>query len=288
VSPDLGSLNDAWGNNPLVNPELEGRSNFDVFSVFLQDCKRYSMKVIVVASGFGDGSSEEIWYTQAHPPEDSILALEWLADRFKNDDTIIGIDIRDRPSGGCSAPVGAHWNSGNADNNWKHFVEASAARILAKNPNLLIFVEGIECYNGDSTWRGGNLKGVKDYPISLGAYQKQLVYAPQEWGPTAGPQAWLVSGFNYDSLMNSHWRPEWFFIHEQGIAPIMISAWGGKSSGDNLVWMNAMVKLIANYGLSQTFWCLNPNDGNLGGLLKDDWKSWDEEKYNIIRPVLAQ
>jgi len=31
---------------------------------------------------------------------------------------------------------------------------------------------------------GGNLRGVRDYPIDLGKHQKQLVYSPHDYGPS--------------------------------------------------------------------------------------------------------
>jgi endoglucanase len=141
------NLNRDWRNNPVFNAELEGGSNFDVFNICLRDCRKLKMKVIDAAAGFGDGTSDAIWYNSVHPSEWTISALEWFADHFKTNDTIIGIDIRDQPHGACDASVGARWNAGTSDNNWKYFFENSAGGILGKNPNLLIFVEGIECYN---------------------------------------------------------------------------------------------------------------------------------------------
>jgi hypothetical protein len=75
------------------------------------------------------------------------------------------------------------------------------------------------------------------------------------------------------------------YIIEGNIAPICIGEWGGHVQGDNLIWMKAVVQLIGIYGLSQTFWCLNPNSGDTGGLLNGDWQSWDETKYDIIKPI---
>jgi hypothetical protein len=76
------------------------------------------------------------------------------------------------------------------------------------------------------------------------------------------------------------------FIHEKGIAPLLFGEWGGHVQGQNTVWMKAFVQLIAKNAMSQTFWCLNPNSGDTGGLIGNDWKTWDEEKYNIIKPIL--
>jgi hypothetical protein len=56
--------------------------------------------------------------------------------------------------------------------------------------------------------------------------------------------------------------------------------------GDNLKWMELFRKLIAEKHLHHTFWCFNANSGDTGGLVKDDFKTWDEEKYSFVKEVL--
>ena len=52
--------------------------------------------------------------------------------------------------------------------------------------------------------------------------------------------------------------------------------------------MTALRDLIVSDHLAHTFWCINPDSGDTGGLLLDDWKSWDEAKYALLRPALWQ
>jgi hypothetical protein len=53
-------------------------------------------------------------------------------------------------------------------------------------------------------------------------------------------------------------------------------------------WIYKRIKFkITENGLSQTFWCLNPNSGDTGGLLLEDWETWDEDKYDLIKPTLT-
>ena len=56
----------------------------------------------------------------------------------------------------------------------------------------------------------------------------------------------------------------------------------------NLTWMTYMRQLIKKYHLNHTFWCLNANSGDTGGLLLDDFTTWDTEKYNFVKEVLWQ
>ena len=56
----------------------------------------------------------------------------------------------------------------------------------------------------------------------------------------------------------------------------------------NLKWMTYMRQLINTYKLHHTFWCFNANSGDTGGLVLDDFKTWDTEKYNFVKQVLWQ
>ena len=38
--------------------------------------------------------------------------------------------------------------------------------------------------------------------------------------------------------------------------------------------------------MHQTFWAYNDNSGDTGGLVTGDWKTWDETKYNLLKPAL--
>jgi hypothetical protein len=280
-----------WPNNPDVNKELVGLSNLQVFEIFMADLKKYRLKMFIDIHGLKDDSySLPLWYDSEHPAEYLVSALEWFANRYKSDDTVIGLDIKNEPAGACNAGGGtALWDDSTRPDNWKHFVEQTVPRLLAVNPNLLMFVEGIECWEGAWGWKGGNFVGYSYFPLNLGKYTNKLVFAPHEYGPSVyKAQWWFKPGFNYNTLYEDHWYGMWMYLWERNIGPILIGEWGGKATGDDLTWMKAMVQLITNYSLSQTFWCLNPNSGDTGGLLQKDWLTWDETKYALIKPVLVK
>ena len=67
-------------------------------------------------------------------------------------------------------------------------------------------------------WWGGNLRGVKDYPIDLGKYQDKLVYSPHDYGPTVYQQPWFEGDYTYKSLMKDCWKDNWFYIQKQDMA----------------------------------------------------------------------
>ena len=294
--------------NNAYNPELNNMNSLQIFDYFLKLAEENGIKVmpdIHSAETNASGHNVNLWYTSKVSVEDYYSALEWMADRYKDNDTIIAFDLKNEPHGKPYEGDGAAiWNDSKDANNWKYVAETAAARILAKNPNVLILVEGTEIYpmdlatNSDyhSTndkeyyfnWWGGNLRGVKDYPIDLGKYQNKLVYSPHDYGPTVYKQPWFEGNYTFDSLMKDCWRDNWFYIHENNTAPLLIGEWGGFMKEPNLTWMTYMRKLIKDNKLNHTFWCFNANSGDTGGLVLDDFITWDEEKYAFVKEVLWQ
>lgn len=292
--------------NNAYNTELNDMNSLQIFDYFLKLAEQNGMKVmpdIHSAETDASGHNVNLWYTSKVSAEDYYRALEWLADRYKNNDTIIAIDIKNEPHGKPNESNKAIWNNSTDINNWKYTAETAAKRILAKNPNLLIMVEGTEIFPISSSnmdyhstdskdyyfnWWGGNLRGVKNYPVNLGKYQDKLVYSPHDYGPTVYEQPWFQGGYNYDSLMKDCWRDNWFYIYEDNTAPLLIGEWGGFMREPNLTWMTCVRKLIKTYRLNHTFWCFNANSGDTGGLVLDDFKTWDTEKYEFVKEVLWQ
>ena len=88
--------------------------------------------------------------------------------------------------------------------------------------------------------------------------------------------------------MKDCWQDNWFYIHKENKAPLLIGEWGGFMKDPNLKWMTYMRKLIKDNHLNHTFWCFNANSGDTGGLVLDDFTTWDDEKYEFVKEVLWQ
>ncbi|MCM4084886.1 cellulase family glycosylhydrolase [Actinoplanes sp. TRM88002] len=297
--------------NTYANPELAGLDSLEIFEYWLDLCETYGIKVLLdVHSAEADNSGHihPVWYKGSVTPELYYQAWEWAATRWKTNDTVVAFDLKNEPHGTANDTTRAKWDNSTDIDNWKNTAEVAARRILAINPDVLILVEGNEVYpregktwsspntNPDLSpnyyynWWGGNLRGVKDHPINLGANQDQLVYSPHDYGPLVFNQPWFDKPFDKASLTDDVWRPNWFYLHENGTAPLLIGEWGGRLGQDARQdkWMTALRDLIVENKLHQTFWVLNPNSGDTGGLLLDDWKTWDEQKYALLKPALWQ
>ncbi|ADL50749.1 cellulase family glycosylhydrolase [Clostridium cellulovorans] len=320
------------------NASLAGLNSFQLFNFMLQNFKRVGIKVIVdVHSAETDnmGHSYPLWYKGAITEDVFKSSWVWFADQYKNDDTIIGFDLKNEPhtNPGDAKNLSqcAIWDDSTKANNWKRVAQETALDIMNVHPNALIFVEGVELYPKDGTWDegtintspwagnndytsnwwGGNLRGVKDYPINLGEYQKQLVYSPHDYGPLVYEQSWFKGDFvTADDataktiLYEKCWRDNWAYIMENGTSPLLIGEWGGLTEGTdklldvNLKYLRSMRDyIIANkYKLHHTFWCINTDSSDTGGLLTRgegtafpgarDLK-WNDNKYdNYLLPTL--
>ncbi len=294
--------------NQATNSYLVGMDSLEIFDYVVGQCRANGIKIMLdihSAETNASGHTVNLWYTDKITEAQYREALAWMAERYKNDDTIIAFDLKNEPHGKPFEGDGAAiWNNSKDANNWKYEAEQAAAAVLAKNPNVLIMVEGTEIYpidikaNGDFSstnekdyyfnWWGGNLRGVADYPVDLGKYNNKLVYSPHDYGPTVYEQPWFKGNYTYDTLMRDCWHDNWFYIYENKTAPLLIGEWGGYMSEPNITWMTHMRTLIGTYHLNHTFWCYNANSGDTGGLVKDDFVTWDTEKYDFVKEVLWQ
>lgn len=294
--------------NNAYNEELNKMNSLEIFDYVLSICEQNGMKVMIdIHSVKTDaaGHNHPVWYKDALTEADFIESLRWIAARYKDNDTIIAYDLKNEPHGKASETPHAIWNDSDDPNNWKKVAEKAGKAILGENPHALIVIEGIQIYPLDiksnnfrstndedyhNTWWGANLMAVRDYPIDLGsaALNAQIVYSPHDYGPLVYMQPWFEKDFTYESLKKEAWTPFWLYINDEGIAPLLIGEWGGFMQGDNLKWMNYMRQLIDEKKLNHTFWCFNANSGDTGGLVKDDFKTWDEEKYGLVKKVLWQ
>ena len=306
--------------NEYTNPELtiekvQGGTvmySFDIWNQAVEWCRELGIKIMIdihSAETASAGHQVSLWYTDKFSAEDWCEALEWFADYYKDDDTILAIDLKNEPHGTADVPsLMAKWDDTEDPNNWKHAAETCAARVLNKNPNLLIMVEGTEVYPKEGydwtapridytsmtefyhgTWWGGNFRGAKKYPINLGEHQSQLVYSPHDYGPLVYDQKWFYDGFTKETLLEDCWYDNWFFLQDEGTAPLLMGEWGGfMDGGKNEAWMTYLRDFMIENRIHHTFWCFNENSGDTGGLVYDNFGKWDEEKYALVKPSLWQ
>ncbi|WP_319428522.1 Calx-beta domain-containing protein [Mycobacterium sp. RTGN5] len=281
------------GINYNLNPDLQGLSRLQVLDQIINYAGQDGMRVILDhhRSTAGAGTSENgLWYNSQYTEDQWVSDWQMLANRYKNNPTVIGLDLHNEPYNGT-------WGGGGV-NDWARAAERAGNAVLQSNPNLLIFVEGVGTYQGQSYWWGGNLMGVKDRPIVLNV-PNHVVYSPHDYPNSVYNQTWFQSA-NFGANLPNVFRQAWGYIYEDGIAPIYVGEFGTKlQDPKDAVWLEALTSYLSgdfdNNGtvdipagtedMSWTFWSWNPNSGDTGGILADDWRTINQNKMVYLTPI---
>ncbi|HEX2955224.1 MAG TPA: glycoside hydrolase family 5 protein [Chitinispirillaceae bacterium] len=232
--------------------------------------------------------NEKIWYTSKITEETWINNWVMLAKRYRNNPAVVGFDLENEPHG-KTVDGGSTWNTGNEVTDWNVAAQKCGNAILAENPNVLIIIEGVEQYDTTMYWWGGNLRAIENCPIKLSKPEK-LVYSPHEYGPEVFQQPWFFDS-TFPENMEKIWDDAFGFVAKKGIAPLFVGEFGISSldsyQGKAGTWFKLFVKYMADNLLSWTFWALNPNSGDTGGILSNDWVSVVQWKLDEVKNYCA-
>lgn len=276
-----------------INLDLEGLTSLEVLDKIIEEAGKLGLKIILDNhSRKADGyMNETLWYTSTFSEEQWIQDWVFLAQRYKGNPTVIGADLNNEPHGntgmGMKPPASWGYNvPGYGDTDWAAAAERCGNAILQVNPDWLIIVEGVEQYQNDYYWWGGNLMGVSQRPINLIKPEK-LVYSPHEYGPEVYNQSWF-SDPNFPNNMPQIWYNHFGFIYDQNIGHLLVGEFGIKDRSNTTAytWFTKFMEYMGDK-YSWTFWCFNPNSGDTGGILQDDWVTVNEWKMEVLRPYLA-
>lgn len=281
------------GINYSLNPDLQGLSRLEVLDQIIAYAGQNGMRVILDhhRSTAGAGTSENgLWYNNQYSEDQWVADWQMLANRYSDNPTVIGFDLHNEPYNGT-------WGGGGA-NDWARAAERAGNAVLQENPDLLIFVEGVGTYQGQSYWWGGNLMGVKHRPIVLDV-PGRVVYSPHDYPNSVYAQPWFQT-VNFGANLPNVFRNAWGYIYEDNIAPIYVGEFGTKlSDPKDVIWFEALTSYLSgdfdNNGaidiaagtedMSWTFWSWNPNSGDTGGILADDWKTINQNKMAYLTPI---
>lgn len=285
-----------------LNPELVGKTPLQALDLWMAEADRQGMYVLLDFHSVSKVRQYPTWFLsnsadfnliynkQAYTKDNWLRDLAFVARRYAHLRHFFGIDVYNEPNGIV------RWSAGdpNATNpiyHWKAAAEQASAAVLAANPNLLVFVQGIN----------GNFDGVEksNIPMNWGedfqpqAYQpldipaSKLVLSPH----TYGPDVYVKSSFsspNYPANLAAHWETlfgQFFPAH-----PVVIGEWGGRYGNgtggqQDVLWQNAFVDYLRGKGMRDGFyWCYTPNSGDTGGIL-DDALNVRQDKMSLLRTL---
>ncbi len=269
------------GISPMNEEESKLNKPIELLDVIVKWCQENNMKIVLdnhsrAADGF---LNEKYWYTDTFSEQQWIDDWIYLANRYKDFSAVVAMDLNNEPHGST-------WGDSNPDTDWNKAAERCGNAILNVHPDVLIIVEGVGQFEGDSYWWGGQLKGVTKYPVQLSNPNK-LFYSAHEYGPEVSQQDWFESP-DFPNNMPAIWEEHFHYLYENNTSPIFIGEFGIKDQDNDIAftwykeWMGFMGDIY-----SWTFWTMNPNSGDTGGILKDDWISVNQWKMDVLNPHFA-
>lgn len=266
--------------NYSVNPDLANKKPIQIMDSVITKAKSNGLNVILDRHRPDSGSQSELWYTSQYSESKFISDWVMLAKRYKNNSTVIGVDLHNEPHGN------ACWGCGDTKRDWKIAATKAGNAVLSANPNLLIIVEGVERQgNGENTWWGGGLADVKKHPIKL-SVSNRIVYSPHDYPSSLYNQKWFNAS-NYPKNLPGQWDKSWGYIHKQNIAPILVGEFGTKlETESDKKWLSSLVSYLKTNNMSFAYWSFNPNSGDTGGIVKDDWTTLQTAKLKALSPIL--
>jgi len=285
--------------DPGKNPELIGKTPLQVLDLWMAEADRQGLYLMLdmhsitndrqVMTWFSNSAAEAslVYNGQPYTVDHWLRDLKFVAARYAGVAHFFAIDIYNEPNGIV------RWSAGDpnvADPKywWKSAAERAAAAILAANPNLLIFVQGIS----------GNWDGVENSNIAMNWAEN---FQPQRYQPlnipndklvlsphTYGPDVYVKSSFsapNFPANLAADWHT--LFGQFYPTHPVIPGEWGGRygQGGDarDVAWQNAFVDYMISKGMSDSFyWCYTPNSGDTGGIL-DDSLNVRQDKMTLLR-----
>jgi endoglucanase len=313
--------NELVESNPLVtagvraNPEFENQHALSVMDAIVAYAAKIGLKIILddhlsraTRPHTVNYLEEPLWYTSEYPQSHWVADWRFLARRYLDDDTVIGFDLRNEPHTSGPGPwnlhayltQGATWGPYNGVENpmtdWRLAAERAGNAVLAINPHLLIFVEGLQLYpdaakpsGTDSYWWGSILTPALKYPVVL-RVPHQLVYSAHDWGPWKWNMAWLRSG-TYSALQ-AVWQHYWLFLLQETSSPNAAPVWIGEFGtctnkpgcvdkqrpGNQARWFHLFLRFMRSHpNVGWSFFALNGSNANdhaaHNGLLSPTWNA---------------
>ncbi|MBI2942117.1 MAG: glycoside hydrolase family 5 protein [Chloroflexi bacterium] len=270
------------GIDPKYNPDLEGLTSLEIMDRIIVAAGQRGLKVILDRHRPSSDSQSKLWYSDEMSEEQWIADWLTLVRRYKDNDTVIGVDLHNEPAGDAT------WGTGDPKTDWRLAAERVGNAILDVNPYLLIVVEGIEKSEDDLGnvydwyWMGGALQYARLFPIRL-KVPNRLVYSAHDYGPGVYMQGWFRDP-EFPKNLPGVWDQHWGYLQREGIAPVLLGEFGGRSVGDDLegVWQRTLIKYLKDQRIGYLYWSLNGNSGDTGGLLLEDWKSVDRAKVQAL------
>ena len=257
-------------------PKLVGMAYLDMLKHVVDGLREHGIVVALVAHRLVCSTDERdlsgMWHLAAMDIWRVKSSWDALAAKLCHSG-VVAADLQNEP-------YAADWGSDNPETDWHLGAADLGNHILAACPRWLIMVEGVGDKPGvwgGRRWTygwhfwGENLQGAKRWPVQLSEPTK-LVYSPHTYGPgfTSHMPYFDTAEFWTPAGISNIWEMNFGFLRPTH--PIIIGELGGWFDTDaDQHWQRWALGYAARRGFGVFYWCLNPNSGDTGGVLLDDW-----------------
>ena len=265
-----------------VNPRLEGLSTLKLMDAVVASAKAHGLSIILDRHRPDSAAQSELWYTSRYSEQRWIADWTMLAKRYAKDPTVVGADLHNEPHGA------ACWGCKDPKRDWAAAATRAGNAVLAVNPKLLVIVEGVEKQASPTTttWWGGGLGDARKHPVKL-KVSHQLVYSTHDYPASVFAQPWFAAK-TYPRNLAAVWKANWGYLQQDGTTPVLLGEFGTKlQTASDKQWLTALVDYVRVNKMSFAYWSFNPNSGDTGGLVKDDWRTPERAKLDLLRPILG-
>lgn len=268
------------------NPTLQGLTSLQVLDVLAAELEKRGMYFLMDHHRPDCNAISELWYVNGYTEAQWVADLKFIANRYKDSRYFLGMDLKNEPHGA------ARWGSGNASVDWNSAAERAAAAVLSVAPQSLIFVEGVAdgsyCTTvSNGIWWGGNVNPQLCKPLDIPA--DRLVLSPHVYGPDVFNQSYF-SASEFPSNMSAVWNSHFGDAQTQGYAVVLGETGGKYGKGDpkDKVFQDSLFAYLKQRNLRDVFyWSWNPNSGDTGGILMDDWTTVRQDKVSLLQAFWA-
>lgn len=266
------------GITPFQNPELTGLPYMEMVLALVRMASEYNILILLDIHRLESHEiqSKGFWYSDAVPEERLLHVWQRLCDTFKDEWNVMGADL-------FNEPWDSLWNTTDKKDDWKRAAEKLGNTVHMKCPSWLLLVEGV----GDRAGRDDtgffwseNLAVMENAPPEV-QLRKKVALSPHVYGPGIYMQPYFKSS-DFPDNMPKIWDSHFGKASERTGLATVIGEWGGVNVDQDKIWHRKFAEYILKRQISFFYWCLNPESGDTGGLLKSDWKTPDKEKLALL------
>jgi endoglucanase len=270
--------NQMWQSNPVVssayltaNPQFEGETADTIFEKVVADLASAGLMIVLdnhtsnAEWCCSDTDGNTLWYNSSYPQSAWLADWKAMATEFKDVPQVIGVDLRNEPRGDAT------WGGAAADD-WQAAATTGGDAVQSVDPNLLIFVEGIDY--------AGNLSGVASLPVDLST-ANHLVYEAHEYG------YWHSGVADYDDWV-ADIQSDWGYL--VGKDPLWIGEFGtcntsdtcvsSTDTSDNGLWFSVFTRYLQYHNVNWSYWAVNGTESD--GLAGQGRTYGNPETYGIL------